>query len=46
MSGIAVWGVIGWLADRWLHWNGIPIAIGAIFGAVLAIYLVLKRFST
>ncbi|HCT80255.1 MAG TPA: hypothetical protein DGG94_11110 [Micromonosporaceae bacterium] len=46
ISGIAVWGGIGWLLDRWLHWNGIPIAVGAIAGAGLGIYLVLKRFST
>lgn len=46
ISGIALWSGIGWLADRWLHWGGIPIAIGAIVGAVLGIYLVLKRMKT
>jgi F0F1-type ATP synthase assembly protein I len=46
ISGIAVWGVIGWLVDRGLHWGGIPIAVGVLVGAGLGIYLMLKRFGT
>jgi ATP synthase protein I len=46
ISGILVWGGIGWLADRWLHWNGIPIAVGSIIGAILGIYLVFKRYGS
>jgi len=45
LSGILVWSGVGWLIDRWLHLNGIPIAIGAILGAVGGIYLVMRRFS-
>jgi ATP synthase protein I len=46
LSGIIVWGGIGWLIDRWLHLSGIPIAIGTILGAGLATYIVLKRFGS
>lgn len=46
ISGIAVWGGVGWLVDRWLHWSGIPIAVGALFGAGLGTYLMLKRFGS
>ncbi len=46
ISGILVFGGIGWLVDRYLHWSGIPIAVGAIIGAVLGIYLVFKRYGS
>lgn len=46
ISGIAVWGGIGWLVDHYLHWRGIPIAVGVLAGAGLGIYLMLKRFGT
>lgn len=45
LSGIAVWGGVGWLVDRWLHTGGIATAVGSIVGVVLGIYLVLRRFS-
>jgi ATP synthase protein I len=45
ISGILVWGGIGWLIDRWLHLKGIPIAIGAMIGGAAGIYLVVRRFS-
>lgn len=45
LSGILVWGGIGWLIDRWLHLGRVPIAVGAIIGAVGGIYLVMRRFS-
>lgn len=45
LSGILVWSGAGWIIDRWLHLRGIPIAIGAILGAVGGIYLVMRRFS-
>jgi len=46
ISGILVFGGIGWLVDRGLHANGIPIAVGAIIGAILSIYLVFKRYGS
>jgi ATP synthase protein I len=45
LSGIAVWGGVGWLVDRWLHTGGIATAVGSIVGVVAGIYLVLRRFS-
>jgi len=46
LSGIVVWGGIGWLLDWWL---GIPkhlgLLIGMIVGISLALYLVMKRFG-
>ncbi|HEX6684294.1 MAG TPA: hypothetical protein VF062_15935 [Candidatus Limnocylindrales bacterium] len=45
LSGMAVWGGVGWLIDRWLHLGRVPIAAGVIIGAVGGIYLVMRRFS-
>ena len=45
LSGMFVWGGVGWLIDRWLHLSKIPIAVGVILGAVGGIYLVMRRFS-
>jgi ATP synthase protein I len=45
IGGMAVWGFIGWLVDRWLHTHGIATAIGCVLGMVLGIYLVVKRFG-
>ncbi len=46
LSGIVLWGGIGWLLDWWL---GIPkhfgLLIGMIVGISLALYLVMKRFG-
>lgn len=45
LSGMAVWGGVGWLIDRWLDLGRVPIAVGVIIGAVGGIYLVMRRFS-
>jgi ATP synthase protein I len=45
ISGILVWGFIGWLIDRWLHTGGIATAIGSMVGAAGGIYLVFLRFG-
>jgi ATP synthase protein I len=45
LSGMAVWGGIGWLVDRWLGLGRVPIAVGVVIGAVGGIYLVMRRFS-
>ena len=34
---------IGWLADRWLHTDGIATAIGIVLGAAGGVYLVARR---
>ncbi len=44
MSGLLVYGGLGWLLDRWLgtaYW----LPIGLILGAVLGMYLVIKRYG-
>jgi ATP synthase protein I len=45
IGGMAVWGFIGWLVDRWLHTGGIATAIGAVLGAAGGIYLVVRRLG-
>ena len=30
IGGIAVWGFLGWLVDRWWHTGGIATAVGAV----------------
>jgi F0F1-type ATP synthase assembly protein I len=45
ISGMLVWGFVGWLVDRWLHTGGIAIAVGSVVGAGLGIYLILKRLN-
>lgn len=45
LGGIAVWGFLGWLVDRWLHLGGIPIGIGAVLGAAGGVYLIARRLG-
>ena len=42
MSGIIIWGGIGWLLSRWTDWVGF-LPIGVILGAALGVYLVVKQ---
>jgi len=46
ISGIAVWGFIGWLVDRWLGLGGVAIAIGSLVGAAGGFYLILRRLGS
>ncbi len=43
-SGVLLYGFLGWLADRWLDTTFL-VAIGIVFGAVLGIYMTIKRFD-
>ena len=45
ISGIAVWGFVGWLIDEWLNAGGIITATGCVLGAAGGIYLVVKRLG-
>jgi ATP synthase protein I len=45
MGGIAVWGGVGWLVDRWVGTKGIFTAIGCVLGAVGGIYLVVRKLG-
>jgi ATP synthase protein I len=45
IAGMAVYGFVGWLIDRWLHTGGIATAIGAILGAAGGVYLIVRRLG-
>ena len=44
VSGVAFYGFLGWLVDRWLG-TGFVVAIGILIGAALGIYLTFSRFN-
>ena len=43
VSGVAFYGFLGWLADRWLGTTFL-VAIGILIGATFGIYLTIVRF--
>lgn len=45
IGGIAVWGFIGWLVDRWLDLDGLATAVGALVGAAGGIFMVVLRLG-
>ncbi|GAA3277988.1 MULTISPECIES: AtpZ/AtpI family protein [Dactylosporangium] len=45
ISGIAVWGFVGWLIDRWVGWDGYATGAGCVIGAAGGIYLVVKKLG-
>jgi ATP synthase protein I len=45
LAGMGVWGLAGWLVDRWLHLRGIPTAVGIVLGTAGAIYLIVRRLG-
>ena len=44
VSGVAMYGFFGWLADRWLG-TAYLVAVGILFGASLGIYMTFARFK-
>ncbi|WP_122818188.1 AtpZ/AtpI family protein [Nocardioides pantholopis] len=44
LAGVLFYGVLGWLADRWLGTDFL-VAIGILVGAGLGVYSVVKRFG-
>lgn len=44
MSGVAVYGFFGWLADRWLDTTFL-VAVGILIGAGLGIFMTFARFN-
>ena len=44
ISGMAVWGGVGWLLDRWLD-TRVFLPVGIILGISVAIYLVVARYG-
>ena len=43
VSGVAVYGFLGWLADRWLG-TSFLVAVGILVGAGFGIYMTFARF--
>lgn len=43
VAGVAVYGFLGWLADRWLETRFL-VAVGIIAGATMGIYMTAARF--
>jgi F0F1-type ATP synthase assembly protein I len=39
LSGILVWGGVGWLLDRWLETEALFTVVGILGGCALGIYL-------
>lgn len=44
ISGVALYGFLGWLADRWLG-TSFLVAVGVLIGAILGLYLTITRFK-
>jgi ATP synthase protein I len=44
VSGVGVYGFLGWLADRWLGTTYL-VAIGILLGAGFGIYMTFARFN-
>jgi ATP synthase protein I len=45
VSGVLVWGGIGYLVDRWLGTDPVFLAIGLMVGAGASMYLVIVRYG-
>ena len=45
LSGVLVWGGVGWLLDRWLGFEGLFLPIGMVVGMGLGIYVVYMRYG-
>jgi len=45
IAGMAVWGLIGAIADHWLHTGRILTGIGCVIGMAGGIYLVVRRLG-
>ena len=43
-SGVAMYGVLGWLLDRWLG-TSFLVAVGILVGAGLGLYLTISRLN-
>jgi ATP synthase protein I len=44
LSGVVVYGVAGWLLDRWLGTTFL-VAVGILIGAAFGIYMTYARFN-
>ncbi|GAA4060271.1 AtpZ/AtpI family protein [Nonomuraea sp. NPDC050663] len=44
LSGIAIYGGLGWLLDRWLGTSAL-FPIGVVLGVVLSVYLFYRKYG-
>jgi len=44
VSGVGFYGLLGWLADRWLG-TSFLVALGIVLGAGFGLYLTFARFT-
>ena len=44
VSGVGLYGFLGWLADQWLG-TAFLVALGIVTGATLGLYLTFSRFN-
>jgi ATP synthase protein I len=44
VSGVCIYGLLGWLADRWLG-TSFLVAVGIIVGAAAGLYMTWNRFN-
>lgn len=44
VSGVAIYGLLGWLADRWLG-TSFLVVLGILLGAGFGIYMTFARFN-
>lgn len=44
VSGVLMYGLLGWLADRWLG-TSFLVVVGILLGAGFGIYMTIKRFD-
>jgi F0F1-type ATP synthase assembly protein I len=42
-AAVAVYGVGGWFADKWLHTGHVLFVLGLVLGMVLGVYVLMKR---
>jgi hypothetical protein len=45
LGGLAAWGGVGYLLDRWLGFRGLFLPIGLLVGVAGAIWLILIRYG-
>ena len=45
IAGTAVYGALGWFADKWLHTGHVLFVLGIVGGNVLSLYALAKRFE-
>lgn len=45
IAGMLAWGLVGWLADRWIGTDHVLFGIGIVLGGALGIYIVYLRYG-